>query len=54
MRNFECPKCSGSKVEIGYSYIKELLIIMCRRCEYRWEEKPSDIKKKDAVNATGI
>lgn len=50
-RAFECPKCSGCTADIKYSYVKDILNLKCRQCEYRWNEKPSDVKEKEAEHA---
>jgi transcription elongation factor Elf1 len=42
-RAFMCPKCNCSNVFVRYLKHYDILAINCKRCEYRWEEKPSNL-----------
>lgn len=47
-RTFKCAKCSCDIVRVEFkaalSFTEEYLACTCTRCDYRWNEKPSDYK----------
>lgn len=61
-REFECPKCESKDTAVTYmEYISHwdrdemcepFLKCVCRLCQYKWQEKPSDVKStsKDKTN----
>lgn len=50
-RQFICSKCSHDDADVRYSYNinipEDYLYCKCRRCEYKWREKPSDSGRLD-------
>ena len=41
-REIMCRKCSSNNVNMRYDAAKDILHCVCRKCEFRWEETPSD------------